>query len=83
MHTVWVRLNAVVFFSLSVLLVLALLASFSAIPSILGDNGNSDHPMEAIIHKVRAGGARQEERSDDYLSRISLKLASLVLSSCT
>ncbi|GMI09699.1 hypothetical protein TrRE_jg7525 [Triparma retinervis] len=53
MHTVWVRLNAVVFFSLSVLLVLALLASFSAVPSILGDNGNPDHPMEAVVSKVK------------------------------
>ena len=52
MHTVWVRLNAVVFFSLSVLLVLALLASITSIPSILGDNGNPSHPMEAIVTKV-------------------------------
>jgi signal peptidase complex subunit 3 len=31
MHTVWVRLNAVVFFGLSVLLGLSLLAAFSKI----------------------------------------------------
>ena len=58
MHTVWVRLNAVVFFSLSVLLVLALLAAFSSIPVFLGDNGNAEAPLEAIVNKVQMNSLR-------------------------
>lgn len=58
MHTVWVRLNAVVFFSLSVLLVLAVLCSLTAFPNVLGDNGNPGKPMEAIVNHVRMNQLR-------------------------
>ncbi|GMI12974.1 hypothetical protein TrLO_g11070 [Triparma laevis f. longispina] len=58
MHTVWVRLNAVVFFSLSVLLTLALLASFTAHPLILGHNGNPDQPLQPIINRIKMSSLR-------------------------
>ena len=56
MHTVWIRLNAVVFFSLSVLLTLSLLCSFS--PPFLGDNGNPDRPLHPIVSHVRMNTLR-------------------------
>ncbi|GMI14404.1 hypothetical protein TrVE_jg13204 [Triparma verrucosa] len=58
MHTVWVRLNAVVFFSLSVLLTLALLASFTSHPSILGDNGNPSSPLSPSIKTLKLNSLR-------------------------
>ncbi len=58
MHNLWVRLNAVVFFGFSVLLTLAILASLTAHPLILGDNGNPLNPLNPIVNHVRLNTLR-------------------------
>jgi signal peptidase complex subunit 3 len=55
MHTVWIRLNAVVFFSFSVLLTLALLTAYTSLPIFLGDGGNPANPLQPIVSYVELG----------------------------
>jgi Signal peptidase subunit len=53
MHTVWVRLNAVVFFGLTVLLGLSMLAAFSKIGhSSRHKPGASMYSIRGTVHKV-------------------------------
>jgi signal peptidase complex subunit 3 len=53
-----IRLNAVVFFSFSVLLTLALLTSLTSTPLFLGPNGNPSSPLQPIVSHVELAEMR-------------------------
>ena len=57
MHTYWIRLNAVVFFSLSVLLAMSLLSSFTSSLSTLRHE-TALHPIVEVLQL--AGGSTRE-----------------------
>jgi len=78
MHTLWIRLNAVVFFSFSVLLALALLTSFTSTPLFLGDNGNPNDPLQPIVSHIEMAemrSLRSHGGVDRALFSINLKVS--------